>query len=79
MSIFNPWGEVRDLRHSIKVYDELLSGQSKQMVKLRFTIKENEREIKLLSKELQVTKAALAEASKNDTRDTKGRFTKAKK
>jgi hypothetical protein len=49
------------------------------MVKLRFTIKENEREIKLLSKELQVTKAALAEASKNDTRDTKGRFTKAKK
>jgi hypothetical protein len=79
MSIFNPWGEVRDLRHSIKVYDELLSTQSKQMVKLRFTIKENEREIKLLASALKVAKASLAEASKNDTRDTKGRFTKAKK
>jgi cell division protein FtsB len=79
MSIFNPWGEVRDLRHSIKVYDELLRGQSKQMEKLRFTIKENEREIKLLEKELRATRVALAEASKNDTRDTKGRFTKAKK
>jgi hypothetical protein len=79
MSIFNPWGEVRDLRHSIKVYDELLGSQSKQMEKLRFTIKENEREIKLLGSALRIAKASLAEASKNDTRDTKGRFTKAKK
>jgi predicted nucleic acid-binding Zn-ribbon protein len=50
-----------------------------QIKGLEFSKKENEREIKLLDKELQTTKAALAEASKNDTRDTKGRFTKAKK
>jgi predicted nucleic acid-binding Zn-ribbon protein len=50
-----------------------------QIKGLEFSKRENEREIKLLDKELQTTKAALAEASKNDTRDTKGRFTKAKK
>ena len=79
MAWYNPWGELRELRHSVKVYDELLSSQSKQMEKLRFTQKENEREIKLLEKDLKAAKASLELAQKNDTRDNKGRFTKAKK
>jgi chromosome segregation ATPase len=61
--------------------------------KLEFTNKENERELDLLEFDLGELKEtfaklhertvglekALAEASKNDTRDGKGRFTKAKK
>lgn len=93
MSWWNPWGELRELRHSVKVYDDLLKSQSKVMEKLRFTKGENEREIKLLEKELKGLKEvmsglqkqteelekALDVAQKNDKRDTKGRFTKAKK
>jgi cell division protein FtsB len=79
MAWYNPWGELRELRYSVTVYNDLLGSQSKQMEKLRFTQKENEREIKLLEKELKEAKAALELAQKNDTRDTKGRFTKAKK
>ena len=61
--------------------------------KLEFTNKENERELDLLEFDLGELKEAfaklhertvglekaLAEASKNDTRDGKGRFVKAKK
>lgn len=93
MSWWNPWGELRELRHSVKVYDDLLKSQSRAMEKLRFTKEENEREIKLLEKELKGLKdvmsglqkqteeleKALDVAQKNDKRDTKGRFTKAKK
>jgi hypothetical protein len=50
-----------------------------QIKGLEFTNRENEREIKLLASALKVAKASLAVASKNDTRDTKGRFTKVKK
>lgn len=79
MSIFNPWGEVRELKaklaDAVKTYAKL----TKQIEKLEFVNRENSREIGLLEAELKETKSKLAEASKNDTRDSKGRFTKAKK
>ena len=79
MSIFNPWGEVRELKARLAEAEKTYVKLAKQIKELEFAKKENEREIKLLENGLKVTKAALAEASKNDTRDTKGRFTKAKK
>ena len=79
MSIFNPWGEVRELKARLVEAEKTYVKLAMQIKGLEFSKRENEREIKLLEKDLKATKAALAEASKNDTRDTKGRFTKAKK
>jgi len=79
MSIFNPWGEVRELKARLAEAEKTYVKMAKQIKGLEFTNRENEREIKLLASALKVAKASLAEASKNDTRDTKGRFTKAKK
>lgn len=79
MGIFNPWGEVRELKAKLAEAEKTYVKLTKQIEKLEFTNKENSREITLLEKELKETKAALVEASKNDTRDDKGRFTKAKK
>lgn len=79
MSIFNPWGEVRVLKAKLAEAEKTYVKLTKQIEKLEFTNKENSREIGLLEAELKTTKAALAEASKNDVRDNKGRFTKAKK
>jgi septal ring factor EnvC (AmiA/AmiB activator) len=79
MAWYNPWGEARELRVKLAEAEKTYVKLTKQIKELEFTKKENEREIGLLEKDLKATKAALAEASKNDTRDTKGRFTKAKK
>lgn len=79
MSIFNPWGEVRELKAKLAEAEKTYVKLTKQIEKLEFTNKENSREINVLENELKATKAALAEASKNDVRDNKGRFTKAKK
>ena len=79
MGIFNPWGEVRELKVKLAEAEKTYVKLTKQIAKLEFTKTENEAEINLLEQSLKATKAALAEASKNDTRDTKGRFTKAKK
>ena len=79
MGIFNPWGEVRELKVKLAEAEKTYIKLTKQIAKLEFTKTENEAEINLLEQSLKATKAALAEASKNDTRDTKGRFTKAKK
>ena len=79
MSIFNPWKEARELRAKLAEAEKTYVKLTKQIEKLEFTNKENSREINMLENELKATKAALAEASKNDTRDNKGRFTKAKK
>jgi cell division protein FtsB len=79
MGIFNPWGEVRELKVKLAEAEKTYAKLTKQIAKLEFTKTENEAEINLLEQSLKATKAALAEASKNDTRDTKGRFTKAKK
>lgn len=72
MSIFNPWGEVRELKARLVEAEKTYVKLAKQVKELEFSKKENEREIKVLE-------AALAEARKNDTRDSTGRFTKAKK
>lgn len=70
-----------------------IKGLESVKEKLEFTNKENERELDLLEFDLGELKEAfaklhertvdlekaLAEASKNDTRDGKGRFVKAKK
>lgn len=79
MGIFNPWGEVRELKVKLAEAEKTYIKLTKQIAKLEFTKTENEAEINMLEQSLKATKAALAEASKNDTRDTKGRFTKAKK
>ena len=79
MSIFNPWKEVRELKVKLAEAEKTYVKLTKQIEKLEFTNRENSREINVLENELKATKAALAEASKNDTRDSKGRFTKAKK
>ena len=79
MSIFNPWGEVRELKARLVEAEKTYAKLTKQVKELEFSKKENEREIEVLEADLKAAKAALAEASKNDTRDTKGRFTKAKK
>lgn len=72
MSIFNPWKEVRELKAKLAEAEKTYVKLTKQIAKLEFIQTENEAEIKLLE-------AALKEASKNDVRDNKGRFTKAKK
>lgn len=72
MSIFNPWKEVRELKAELANAERMYQKLDAHIKKLEFANKENIREIKLLE-------AALAEASKNDVRDSKGRFTKAKK
>ena len=79
MNIFNPWKEARELRAKLAEAEKTYLKLAKQIAKLEFTKTENEAEIKLLEQSLKATKAALEEASKNDTRDNKGRFTKAKK
>lgn len=79
MSIFNPWGEVRELKARLVEAEKTYVKLVKQVKDLEFTKKENEREIEVLEADLKAAKTALAEASKNDTRDTKGRFAKAKK
>lgn len=72
MSIFNPWKEVRELKAKLAEAEKTYVKLTKQIAKLEFTKTENEAEIELLE-------AALKEAQKNDVRDSKGRFTKAKK
>ena len=72
MSIFNPWKEVRELKAKLTEAEKTYVKLTKQIAKLEFTKTENEAEITLLE-------AALKEARKNDVRDNKGRFTKAKK
>lgn len=72
MSIFNPWKEVRELKAKLTEAEKTYVKLTKQIAKLEFIQTENEAEIKLLE-------AALKEAQKNDVRDSKGRFTKAKK
>jgi len=79
MSIFNPWGEVRELKARLVEAEKTYVKLAARVKELEFSKKENEREIEVLEADLKAAKAALAEASKNDTRDTKGRFTKAKK
>lgn len=79
MNIFNPWKEARELRVKLAEAEKTYLKMAKQIEKLEFTKTENEAEIKLLEQALKVTKAQLEEASKNDVRDSKGRFTKAKK
>lgn len=74
---WNPWARVRELeliQREYQVAEDVLRGRIK---KLEFINKENEREIKVLEDSLKEAKATLAQASKNDTRDSKGRFTKA--
>lgn len=79
MNIFNPWKEARELRAKLAEAEKTYVKLTKQIAKLEFIQTENEAEIKLLEISLKATKAALEAASKNDTRDNKGRFTKAKK
>lgn len=79
MSWWNPWAEARELRDCVAHYRVLRDSYEEKIKKFEFTKKENEREIRMLEAELKAVKAQLAEAVKNDTRDSKGRFTKAKK
>ena len=79
MAWYNPWAETRELKVKLAEAEKTYVKLTKQIEKLEFTNKENSREINMLENELKATKVALAEASKNDTRDSKGRFTKAKK
>lgn len=79
MGIFNPWGEVRELKVKLAMAEQTYEGMSAKIKTLEFTKRENEREIKLLEKELKAVKDRLTDALKNDTRDSKGRFTKATK
>ena len=75
MSIFNPWGEVRELKARLVEAEKTYVKLAARVKELEFSKKENEREIEVLEADLKATKAALAEASKNDTRDGIGRFT----
>ena len=79
MAWYNPWAEIRELRDLATRYEKSYIEAAAMRNKLEFTKKENEREIRMLEAELKAVKAQLAEAVKNDTRDSKGRFTKAKK
>lgn len=79
MSIFNPWGEVRRLKAELEEARKTYAKLTKQIERLEFANKENGREINILENKLKELKVALDEASKNDVRDSKGRFTKAKK
>lgn len=79
MAWYNPWAEIRRLRGIIDNYERAYAEAVAECSKLKFTKKENEREIEALEQALKTAKASLAEALKNDVRDTKGRFTKAKK
>ena len=72
MAWYNPWAEARELKVKLAEAEKTYVKLTKQIAKLEFTKTENEAEITLLE-------AALKEASKNDVRDNKGRFTKAKK
>ena len=93
MAWYNPWGEIDELKTKLVAAEITYVRLTKQIEELEFTKKENERELDLLEFDLAELKEAfaklhertvglekaLAEASKNDTRDGKGRFTKAKK
>lgn len=79
MSWWNPWETIAILRNNVAHYKVLQESYEEKIKKFEFTKKENEREIRMLEAELKAVKAQLAEAVKNDTRDDKGRFTKAKK
>ena len=93
MAWYNPWGEIDELKAKLAAAEPTYVRLTKQIEELEFTKKENERELDLLEFDLGDLKdafvklhertvsveKALAEASKNDTRDGKGRFTKAKK
>ena len=79
MSWWNPWETIAILRDSVANYKVMQESYEQRIKKFEFTKKENEREIRMLEAELKAVKAQLAEAVKNDTRDDKGRFTKAKK
>jgi chromosome segregation ATPase len=93
MAWYNPWGEIDELKVKLAAAEQTYIRLTKHIEELEFTKKENERELDLIEfdlGELKETYAklhertiglekALAEASKNDTRDGKGRFTKAKK
>lgn len=79
MSWWNPWGTIAILKDNVANLHVLRDVLEERIKKLEFTKKENEREIRLLEAELKEMRSKLADASKNDTRDTKGRFTKAKK
>ena len=83
MAWWNPWGEARELKAKLAENyvntEKTLARLLDENNKLKLTKKENEREIVLLEKELKAARDRLAEAMKNDTRDSKGRFTKAKK
>lgn len=78
MAWYNPWAEIRELKYHIAQLQIIVAQYEEWKVKLEFTKKENEREIRMLENELKAAKVALAEAVKNDSRDSKGRFTKAK-
>jgi chromosome segregation ATPase len=93
MSWYNPWGEARELRAKLVEAERTYVRLTKHIEELEFAKKENERELDLLEFDLGELKEtfaklqkrtddlekALAEASKNDIRDDKGRFRKAKK
>ena len=93
MPWYNPWGEIDELKAKLVAAEPTYVRLTKQIEELEFTKKENERELDLLEFDLGELKEAfaklhertvglekaLAEASKNDTRDGKGRFVKAKK
>jgi chromosome segregation ATPase len=92
MSWYNPWGEARELRAKLVEAERTYVRLKKHIEELEFAKKENERELDLLEFDLGELKEtfaklqkrtddlekALAEASKNDIRDDKGRFRKAK-
>jgi chromosome segregation ATPase len=93
MAWYNPWGEIDELKAKLAAAEQTHIRLTKHIEELEFTKKENERELDLIEFDLGDLKEAfaklhertvglekaLAEASKNDTRDGKGRFTKAKK
>ena len=92
MTWYNPWAEIRDLKFKLLEAEHTYAKLTKQIKELEFTKKENERELDLLESDLGELKGvlqrlqkrtddlekALVEASKNDIRDDKGRFRKAK-
>jgi hypothetical protein len=93
MAWYNPWGEIAELKVKLAAAEQTYIRLTKHIEELEFIKKENERELDLIEFDLGELKEAfaklhertiglekaLAEASKNDTRDGKGRFTKAKK
>ena len=64
MAWYNPWAEIRALKFKLLEADH--------------TATKLKRQIEKLERELHVARCALAEIGKNDMRDAKGRFTKAK-